>query len=323
MLQWRKLLLSAGAAFGSAAAFNLLATRTVQPLENLIGGNTGWFDWRGRRIAYTVRGRGPALLLVHGINVASWSYEWRDNVDALAQHHTVFTLDLLGFGRSDRPAVRYGPRLYTALLRDFARRVVAGPCTLVAAGLSGTYAIELAAGDPGRFPALVLIAPAGMSRTGERPSVGGGAARQFLDAPVVGTAAFNAMVTRTALERSLRDAYHRDALVTDALVATSYQTVHQPGARHAPAAFLAGQLNLDVRPALRRLTQPALLVWGVQAVHAPVEDSLAFRSLKPDLAVELLHPAGDLPHAEQPAQFNRVVLEFMERVHAEVIAEAR
>jgi pimeloyl-ACP methyl ester carboxylesterase len=262
-------------------------------------------------------------VLIHGIHVASWSYEWRENVDALSQHYTVFTLDLLGFGRSDRPAIRYGPRLYTALLSDFARQVVGAPCTLVAAGLSATYAIELAAGDPGRFPALVLIAPAGVSRTGERPSVRGGAARQFLDAPVVGTAAFNAMVTRSAIERSLRDAFHRDALVTDALISTSYQTAHQPGARHAPAAYLAGQLNLDVRPALRRLTQPALLVWGVQAVSAPVEDSLAFRSLKPDLAVELLHPAGDLPHAEQPAQFNGVVLEFLGRVHEAAVAEAR
>jgi pimeloyl-ACP methyl ester carboxylesterase len=310
-MQWRKLLLSAGAAIGGAVALNALARRTVQPLENRIGGNAGWFDWRGRRIAYTVRGGGPALMLVHGIHPAAWSYEWRDNVDALAQRHTVFTLDLLGFGRSDRPAIRYGARLYTALLSDFARQVVREPSTLVAAGLSAAYAIELAAGNPGRFPALVLVAPPGVARTGQHPTVTGDAKRQLLNAPVLGTAAFNSLVTRAGLERFLREAYHRDAFVTDELVDVYYQTAHQPGAKHAPAAYLSGRLNLDPRHALRRLTQPTLLVWGVQATLNPVEDSLAFRSLKPELEVELLHPAGDLPQSEQADAFNRAVLAFL------------
>src|SRR5215207_7878329 len=107
LMKWRKLLMSGGAAVGAAAAYNHVAQRAVGPLQNLLGGEEGSFRWRGHRIAYTKRGDGPPVLLVHGIHAAAWSYEWRSNVDALARGHTVYTVDLLGFGQSDRPGTRY------------------------------------------------------------------------------------------------------------------------------------------------------------------------------------------------------------------------
>src|SRR4051812_34975110 len=103
MKWWRKLAMSGGAALGVAAIYNALVRRHVSTLDNLIGGEEGWFKWRGHRVAYTVRGHGPPLLLVHSLHAAAWSYEWRANADALARYHTVYTIDLLGFGRSDRP----------------------------------------------------------------------------------------------------------------------------------------------------------------------------------------------------------------------------
>src|SRR5213596_4207467 len=161
---WRKILLSGGALLGAAAAYNAFARKGVDQLTNLIGGEEGGFEWRDRRVAFTKRGSGPPILLLHGIHAAAWSYEWRNNVDALARANTVYTLDLLGFGRSDRPAIRYSARLYISLISDFANQVIGDACTLVATSLSGAYAIVLGARDPQRFPAIALIAPTGLVR---------------------------------------------------------------------------------------------------------------------------------------------------------------
>jgi len=100
---WRRLFVSGGALLGAAAAYNAYAKRGVDRIPNYIGGEEGGWSWRGRRISFTKRGAGPALLLIHGIHAAAWSFEWRHNVDYLARDHTVYTIDLLGFGRSDRP----------------------------------------------------------------------------------------------------------------------------------------------------------------------------------------------------------------------------
>src|SRR3954469_16553746 len=156
---WRKLLVSGGALLGVAAAYNALARKGVDQLPNLVGGEEGGFEWRDRRIAFTKRGNGPPLLLIHGIHAAAWSYEWRNNVDYLARNNTVYTIDLLGFGRSERPPIRYSARLFISLISDFVSRVIDEPTVLVASSLSAAYAIVLAARDPHRFPAVALIAP--------------------------------------------------------------------------------------------------------------------------------------------------------------------
>src|SRR5438105_5797668 len=261
---WRKILLSGGALLGVAAAYNAFARKGVDKLTNLIGGEEGGFDWRDRRVAFTKRGKGPPILLIHGIQAAAWSYEWRNNVDALARTNTVYTIDLLGFGMSERPAIRYSARLYISLISDFVSRVIDEPTVLVASSLSGAYAIVLAARDPHRFPAVALIAPSGLVRLNEPVGIGGQAGRVAVDTPIAGTAMFNALVSRAQLRRYLKNAYSNDTLVTRELVEIYYAASHQRGARHAPAAYLSGNLNIDARHRLRRLNPPAPLVRGLQ-----------------------------------------------------------
>jgi pimeloyl-ACP methyl ester carboxylesterase len=312
--RWRKIVMSGGAILGAAAAYNAFARKGVDELTNLIGGEEGGFDWRGRRIAFTRRGKGPPLLFLHGIHAAAWSYEWHDNVDYLARSNTVYTLDLLGFGRSDRPAIRYSARLYISLISDFVDQVVGDPCILIASSLSGAYAIVLAARDPQRFPAVALIAPTGLVRLNRPAGIGGEAGQLAVDSPIIGTAMFNALVSRRSIRRYLEKTYADDSIVTDELVEIYYWTSHQRGARHAPAAFISGHLNIDVRQALRRLTQPALLIWGEEGAVVPVEESRGFRTLKPDLEMAVLSPAGDLPHDERPDDFNVILSTWLNRL---------
>jgi pimeloyl-ACP methyl ester carboxylesterase len=311
---WRRIFLSGVGLLGAAAAYNAFARKGVDKLTNLIGGEEGGFEWRDRRIAFTKHGEGPPILLIHGIHAAAWSYEWRNNIDALARTNTVYTIDLLGFGRSDRPAIRYSARLYIALISDFVSRVIDEPTVLVASSLSGAYAIVLAARDPDRFPAVALIAPSGLVRLNEPVGLGGEAGRLAVDTPIAGTAVFNALVSRPNLRRYLRNAYSNDSLVTRELVEVYYATAHQRGARHAPGAFLSGHLNIDVRHALRRLSQPALLVWGEQGSIAPVEEFRGFRELKRDLEISVLSPAGDLPHDERAEDFNVILSTWLNRL---------
>ena len=312
--RWRKIALSGGALIGAAAAYNAFARKGVDKLTNLIGGEEGGFEWRGHRIAFTKRGTGPAILLIHGIHVAAWSYEWHDNVEYLSRHNTVYTIDLLGFGRSDRPAIRYSARLYISLISDFVHQVIAEPCALVATSLAGAYAIVLAARDPERFPAIALIAPTGLVRLNKAGGVGGEAGRLAVETPIVGTAMFNGLVSRRSIRRWLEKTYSDDSIVTEDLIDIYYWTAHQRGARHAPAAFISGHLNIDVRQALRRLTQPSLLVWGEEGSITPIEEFRGFRAVKPDFELAVLTPAGDLPHDERPDDFNVILSTWLNRL---------
>src|SRR5512132_3265234 len=113
-MRWRKTAVIGGTALGAAALYNSASARELGD-DDALGGEPDEFPWRGHRIALTRHGEGKPVLLLHGIYPGASSLEWRHVVPAVAQRYSVIAVDLLGFGRSDRPAARYTPGLYQAL----------------------------------------------------------------------------------------------------------------------------------------------------------------------------------------------------------------
>jgi pimeloyl-ACP methyl ester carboxylesterase len=278
-----------------------------------LGGETGELIWRGHRIAFTRSGVGPPVLLVHGIYPGASSLEWRGTIPALAEHHTVFTVDLLGFGHSDRPAARYSPGLYQALLADVVSGIVRQSCAVVASGLSAAQLIALAARDPRHIASVALVAPTGVAYLREPVASGGRLTRKLLGAPLVGNTVYTRLTSPVRTRKRLEAMYADDRLVTPDLVDAYVRSARQPGGKHAFAALLSGRLNVDVRAAVRRLRIPTLLLWGDLASQNPVVHALAFRVLKHDLEWTLAQEAGDLPHAERADEVSAALLSFLDR----------
>jgi pimeloyl-ACP methyl ester carboxylesterase len=251
------------------------------------------------------------VLLVHSIHAAAWSYEWRHNVEALARDHTVYTIDLLGFGRSDRPPIDYSARLYVSLILDFAADVIGAPCALVGSSLGAAFVVAAAARAPERFPAVVLVGPVGVTHLSWPPGPANDATYALIRSPLAGSALFNALVTKPSMRFFLGQTYAQDDYVTPELLDAYWRTAHQPGARYAAAAFVGMHLNLNVRDAARRLTQPVLIAWGDQAKEVPRTELEAYEELVPRLRVEHFDPCGSLPHDERSAEWNAVVLDFL------------
>lgn len=311
-MRWRKSATVGGAALGAAAAYNAAAVRQLDD-DDLLGGQPGEIRWRGHRLAFTRHGTGKPVLLVHGIYPGASSFEWRHVVPALAERYAVVAVDLLGFGRSDRPATRYTPGLYQALLGDLLARVVDSPCAVVASGLSASQLVALAGRDPRRIASLALVAPTGVAYLRDPEPAAGAITRLLLGAPIVGNTVYNGLTSESRLRRRLEHVYVDDRMVTPALAAHYVRMAHQPGGKHAIRALLDGKLNVDVRVALRRVRQPTLLLWGELARENSVEHAHAFRVIKHDLEWSLVHDAGDLPHDERPDEFNTALLSFLER----------
>src|SRR5271170_1654358 len=61
-----------------------------------------WMEMDGGRMRYLRAGYGPALILLHGL--LGYSFSWRYTMPALAPYATVYALDMMGAGFSDRPA---------------------------------------------------------------------------------------------------------------------------------------------------------------------------------------------------------------------------
>jgi pimeloyl-ACP methyl ester carboxylesterase len=236
---------------------------------------------------------------------------WRKNFDVLAQDFPVYAFDMLGFGFSDKPAAAsYSADLFVELISDFIREVAGGQANIVASSLGASYAVRVADEHPELVNALILNAPAGYDTLNTRPGMAGAAFYGLLQSPVLGTSFYNVM----ASERSIRDYAGRTLFydyrrVTDRLVAHLYATSHQPGAQHAIAAFLSGYLNVDMRLAFSRLTQPVVLVWGKQDLTTPVAKARALLELNARASLQVFDYCRMMPEQEHPEKFNALVRE--------------
>src|SRR3954452_14665805 len=103
------------------------------------------YSWRHGSVHYVKKGMGDPLVLIHNIYPGADHDEFEHNIDQLARQHTVYALDLLGFGRSDAPRLKYTADTYVDLISDFLSQVVAEPAVVASAGLSCSYVCEVAA----------------------------------------------------------------------------------------------------------------------------------------------------------------------------------
>ncbi len=121
-------------------------------------------DGPSLRLHYIDEGPGtaPPVLLLHG--EPSWSYLYRKIILPLvAQGHRVLVPDLIGFGRSDKPAARedYTFERHVAWMSDWLLRLDLSNITLFCQDWGGLIGLRLVARYPERF-ARVIVANTGL-----------------------------------------------------------------------------------------------------------------------------------------------------------------
>lgn len=311
----RRSVLAVAGAVGGLAALNARLERIGGALSNPLGGETRYYRWRGRDLAYAVAGEGEPLLLVHGIYAGASSLEFRKNFAALSESFRVYALDLLGCGLSERPRRRYGPEDVRSQVEDFAREEIGEASHLVASSLSGALSVPALVESPRLFKRAVLICPTGYGSL-ERPSgYPGDAIYGLFLAPVLGETLYHALASRRGIRYYLeRMAYHDPRLVTEELVESYYRVAHQKGAKYLPAAFVSGKLNFGVAEYWPRVPHRTLICWGQEARTTPTSEFEEFVRRNPRSEPRVFRDAALLPHDERAEVFNREVREFLSRV---------
>jgi pimeloyl-ACP methyl ester carboxylesterase len=237
-------------------------------------------------VVYHESGSGPALVFVHNIGFGASSYEWSKVYPEFAGRHRVLALDLIGFGESARPTVRFGVADYVRMLAEFLRSFDwEQPPVLVASGWSAGLCVHLATQHPELVSRLILHMPNG---TGD---LGGHTLSCFSKllyrTPLLARFLYrNHLSTKASVAGWLRKAaFLEPATVTEETIDVVATCAQQPAAEHAALAWLAGALAFDLEARLRLLVRPVALLWGEERL--PDHDARAGQ-------IQRLVPAGPL-----------------------------
>jgi pimeloyl-ACP methyl ester carboxylesterase len=287
---------------------------TSSSLAPALPAKTRHLETRFGRIAYWVTGSGPTVLLLHSINAAASSMEIAPLFEGLASGHRVIAIDWLGFGLSDRPDIDYRPLVFEAVLDAALDRLGGDQVDVVALSLPAQYVAARLVRKRHPIRRFAAISPTGVGRFGEargsrtwRRTV-----ETFLRLPVTGSVLYGLLRSRPSIDWFLDRIVADRASLPAGYRDYAWQTSHQPGALHAPIAFVSGLLDDPRAPAAwRQVGAPTLLLFGDQPRFSDpggMADAVADSA---HVRVETIPDSGDLPHWEQTDRTLSLIQEFL------------
>jgi pimeloyl-ACP methyl ester carboxylesterase len=120
-----------------------------------------YINAKGIKARYWTAGdKGPVVLLIHGFGA---SVEiWQHNIGSLAKSFRVYAIDLVGFGRSDKPEGPYNVSMITEFVDDFMKAAEIEKASLVGLSFGGGISLQYALQYPQKVEKLVLVDSVGL-----------------------------------------------------------------------------------------------------------------------------------------------------------------
>ena len=270
------------------------------------------FDYNGIKINYYEAGQGPPVMLLHGFGASA--YSWRFLGPALAQDNRVFTLDLKGYGLSDKPedgkyAISDQAEMVAAFIRqkDLHDLVIMGHS--MGGGVTLMTYFTVREEDPARIKKLVLIDSAGYPQ--KMPWFIG-----FARIPLVNSVGTRLLSPRFATAMVLRKCYYNKDKITEEQIDSYAYYGSLPGAREAVVQTAKQIVPDDIEAVTARyktISVPVLIIWGAADEVVPVSVGENFTRDIPNSELVILPKCGHIPPEEEAAETNRLIITFLKK----------
>lgn len=276
---------------------------TIDNYLNKQEGNS--YEWRFGKIFYKKMGEGSPILLVHDLNAHSSGYEWKKTASLLAENHTVYILDLLGCGRSDKPNITYTNFLYVQMINDFIKNVIGEKTDVIATGESASFVVMACNTGEDLIGKIAMVNPLSLSELAQIPSKRTKSLKLLIQMPIIGTLLYNILQTRKNIEETFRTKYfYNIGKVENTTVKIYCESAHTGNARskYLFASIKGKYTRANVLPCLCKLTNSIFIISGSLD---PFEKEVAEQYKKHVPAIETvsIEETGYLPQMEAPEKF--------------------
>ncbi len=307
----KKLVLFSCFTGGSMVMLNRWISRNANRKNLLKKGASYNYPWIHGDIYYTKIGNGPKnILLLHDAASHSSSYEWKQVAERLSDEYTVYALDLLGCGCSDKPAMTYTNFLYVQLIDSFIKDVIGGPAEIAAVGLSSSFAVMASAFNRENISKIYMVNPWSLKKLAAAPDYTSRLLGILMAVPVLGTSLYNAINCRSNLEYLLDEkSFYNPFKVRDRMIDAGYEAAHRDdGAGRYLLASLDGRyLNWNINKAVSQSRVPMTLIFGEKAPSAD-KIAKAYQKLNDQITVQSVENTKMYPHMEEPVDFAKLIL---------------
>lgn len=290
--------------------------------------NAHYYDSRIGRIFYTVHGDGSPLLLIHDLDVSSSSYEWSNVITGLSKKHTVYAIDLLGCGRSDKSNLIYTNYLYVQLITDFIKNIIKNKTDVIASGHSSAFTVMSCLHSNSLIGKVILLNPEGLI-SGQNTNDDHQANMQsrllgsllngnkkinqkytkiikyIFMSPVIGRFIYNMHINKDKIEKTFYQKYYYDLEKIPANIITAYYKSSQrqnAKGKYLHLSMLCGFMNYNISSDLEKLENEISIMIGASDPNN-LANAIQYQNHLPDVTIRKIEHTKYLPQLESPDEF--------------------
>ena len=244
-------------------------------------------------INYIMEGQGDAVLLLHG---------WGSNIKLfngiiknLSKTHTVYALDMPGFGESDEPKEAWNVDDYVDFVIKFINEMKITKLSLLGHSFGGRVIIKMVNRENLDFQIdkIILVDIAGIKTVSSNKKTFKGQLYKFLK-KIVGSKLirkiFPEALNKLKCKFGSEDYKNATPIMRDTLVKV---------------------VNEDLKDLLPNIKNSTLLIWGDKDEATPISDAYTMNKLIKDSGIVTVEGAGHYSFLESPVLVNSVLNSFL------------
>lgn len=257
---------------------------------------------------WTAGQKGFPIILIHGLgqSVENWMY----NIEELAKHFKVYALDLVGFGKSDKPKVTFSYSDFAQFLNEFMITMNIEKANLIGHSLGGAIVLKFALDYHDKVNKLVIVGSEGLGKEASLMF-------RIMSLPLIGE--LIAQPSRKGTEKLYKECVFNKNSITDEMIDLGYEIASIKGWKESFLNTLRATINFfgykrkiinSIILNLNKIESSTLIIWGQQDKFHPIIDTKIAKKSIPDATIHVFDKCGHVPMIEYPKEFNSIVKQF-------------
>ena len=281
--------------------------------KNLLKNDEGkQYSFKYGNVYYKVSGEGKPVLLIHDINECSSGVEWTYLEKELSKTNKVYTIDLLGCGRSDKPKLTYNSFLYVQLITDFIKNVICEPTNIIATGKSVSPVVMAAKLKEEAIDKIIFINPADLVELADIPDRFAKFKKAVILCPILGTFIYHMLHTKDCIFNKFINEYYSDPNADFTEISEYYhESAHldKSGSKYLYASLQSGGLNMNINHGLKVLDKDIIIISGedfYESDYVPEE----YAEYNENIECISIMETSYLPQLEEPEKVIDIIQEY-------------
>lgn len=260
-----------------------------------------WTNIDGLKIRYLELGKehDNHVLFIHGLG--SSADIWLNIPDMLSSDFHIVSLDLPGFGVSDKPLMEYTPEKFAEILIDFINKIGIndGKTSIVGHSLGGYIAVKIAIKNKHLIEKLVLIDSSGML---EAPTP---LLEKYFEA------AMNP--SENLVKKVFKEMAVDPTKISSKVVKIFISRINLPNSKHAFKSTFENSTSTKIELSKLKLIDdiPTLILWGEKDSAIPLDHSQKFKDVLKNSQISIISNTGHSPFVEKPDLVYKMLRQFL------------